>query len=781
MHPIGLRDPREDRLPEANVDVLVLTALTEEQQVVHSVLRRCAAFVKNHGDVPNRMTLYEYQNGANEKYLLATASMHDMGAVAMTEFTVSLLGSGIRPAGAVLVGIAATLARDNVDVGDVPVASEVFAADDIKVEHGQLTFRTHGFQVDHRMRRAAGDIRAQGDLHRAWRERCRSMIAHVVEDLAADGLRPKPITVPDEVTLPRLVLEAGAGGPFLIADADFGQALLKGSATVQQLSPKLAWAEMEAHGFMKAVHAKAVPAIVVKGISDAGDADKAALEKQTGGFFRAYACSNAVVALLHMLDQRPWPPIPRSLHLGSATTPPDETEVAVESPEFSPLLVEAAAKMNRKIATLTEEQFRVIDFLRGHRRVAIAGCAGSGKTLVALEKAMRLHRAGLRTLLLCHNPHLAADLRAMAAGGGVEVRDFESWVRDLSGASVTHDDAWTLYHEPTDAELSAAFDGLTGPLHRYDAVVVDEGQDFRDTWWTVVEAALRSPPHGILYVFLDDHQALLPHRDGPPIVASPYTLSQNVRNAGRIFELVQHLHPQAPAPASALRDDGVVEWFPKNSIAQAITAALARLPTEHLVVVTTESDPASGSVLDRLVVETSEPWHWQDTVLECLRTIGAGGPFPSMSSAPAPTHKDVVAVCEWARRWVATQYGGRHDHLAPTLKRLRWYPREGGRGLGPRASPSEIAAFLCRPDWHAGIPAPQHVRVVADAPASRSVIPLHTVASFKGREADGVVLYVARAADGLASVRRALAYVGVTRARFLLHIIADATGIAALR
>ena len=49
--------------------------------------------------------------------------------------------------------------------------------------------------------------------------------------------------------------------------------------------------------------------------------------------------------------------------------------------------------------------------LSGLRRVRISGCAGSGETLVAAEKALRLARAGVTTLFLCHNPLLAEHVR----------------------------------------------------------------------------------------------------------------------------------------------------------------------------------------------------------------------------------------------------------------------------------------------------------------------------------------------------------------------------------
>lgn len=65
---------------------------------------------------------------------------------------------------------------------------------------------------------------------------------------------------------------------------------------------------MESHGFMRAAHEHHVKAIVIKGISDAGDAEKEAIEKVTGGFYRAFACSNSTLAVLHILEQAPWRP-----------------------------------------------------------------------------------------------------------------------------------------------------------------------------------------------------------------------------------------------------------------------------------------------------------------------------------------------------------------------------------------------------------------------------------------------------------------------------------------
>lgn len=64
---------------------------------------------------------------------------------------------------------------------------------------------------------------------------------------------------------------------------------------------------------------------------------------------------------------------------------------------------------------LTERQAGILDLLQRQRRVMIAGGAGTGKTLIAKEKAVRLAGEGMRVLLLCYNRGLADHLREQCA------------------------------------------------------------------------------------------------------------------------------------------------------------------------------------------------------------------------------------------------------------------------------------------------------------------------------------------------------------------------------
>ena len=64
----------------------------------------------------------------------------------------------------------------------------------------------------------------------------------------------------------------------------------------------------------------------------------------------------------------------------------------------TPLGVELAYE-DEQIIELTEQQMGMLRFVANHRRAAIQGCAGSGKTMLAVEKARQLAAQGHDVLL----------------------------------------------------------------------------------------------------------------------------------------------------------------------------------------------------------------------------------------------------------------------------------------------------------------------------------------------------------------------------------------------
>jgi superfamily I DNA/RNA helicase len=91
------------------------------------------------------------------------------------------------------------------------------------------------------------------------------------------------------------------------------------------------------------------------------------------------------------------------------------------------------------------------------------------------------------------------------------------------------------------AELAAQLE----PGHRFDAIVVDEAQDFADSWWDPLLAALKDDEAGGIYVFTDEGQRVFDRHGSPPVPLVPLILDQNVRNTRQIATAFQPLvdHP----------------------------------------------------------------------------------------------------------------------------------------------------------------------------------------------------------------------------------------------
>lgn len=207
------------------------------------------------------------------------------------------------------------------------------------------------------------------------------------------------------------------------------------------------------------------------------------------------------------------------------------------------------ADTEQEIVRLTEEQFGVLHMLGFQRRAAIPGCAGSGKTMLAIEKARRLAREGKRTLLVCYNDPLNAHLRAsIGSEPGLDVLTFHT----LSRLAAEHAGIAPAPVEDDKAVATVLFDAMADvPSLRYDAIIADEGQDIRGDWWAAIEASL--VPDGILYVFYDDNQRLY-DRSHIPRDLLTFPLVGNVRNTRQIVSVLRKYH----SDGAALRARGPV-------------------------------------------------------------------------------------------------------------------------------------------------------------------------------------------------------------------------------
>jgi len=253
----------------------------------------------------------------------------------------------------------------------------------------------------------------------------------------------------------------------------------------------------------------------------------------------------------------------------------------------TPMGVELAQDEAR-IIELTEQQMRLLSFIQRQRRAVIEGCAGSGKTTLALEKARQLNEQGFETLLVCFNAPLAEYLRQRAPEG-VEVYHFHGLCKGLAKEAGLGYRAYRTEAEYYDTVLpQMLFDAVEELGTQYDAIIVDEGQDFRPEWFETLLFLLHDDKQGIFYVFLDSNQNIYRRAEtlSGLLSVEPFTLYENCRNTRAIHEVVRAFHhqperltcrgPQGRAPE-------IVYFASEREEEEHVRRILHRLVTEEKV------------------------------------------------------------------------------------------------------------------------------------------------------------------------------------------------------
>lgn len=232
---------------------------------------------------------------------------------------------------------------------------------------------------------------------------------------------------------------------------------------------------------------------------------------------------------------------------------------------IAPTLGGAIAANRETFIRMTETQCRILEMFLANRRLRVTGGAGTGKTVLALEAARCLAGEGAEVLFLCFNKalgaHLGAQVEAAPPGAGrIRVAHFHRhgvWAyhaleREFSPPPREDKEASRRFwdDEVTDTMLEAI---EAGALPRYDAIVVDEGQDFAPGWWEVILESLEDREQGPLVVFYDPSQEIFGREGAVPDLPTTLPLRHNFRNTREICRAVQRLgrvdmepHPDCP-------------------------------------------------------------------------------------------------------------------------------------------------------------------------------------------------------------------------------------------
>ena len=192
---------------------------------------------------------------------------------------------------------------------------------------------------------------------------------------------------------------------------------------------------------------------------------------------------------------------------------------------------------------LTRDQAKVARILRQQRRLKVIGGAGTGKTWLALEQARHLAVSGERVALVCYSRSLARFLQRMTSEWPSRHRPAYvglfhalplAWGADPPPADPAQASAY--YEERLPARMGELAAGL-GEQDKYDAIVVDEAQDFSAAWWPPTLACLRDQHNGGLYASLDEAQRVFDRHGEVPIPLPPIVLDENIRNTKQIAQV----------------------------------------------------------------------------------------------------------------------------------------------------------------------------------------------------------------------------------------------------
>jgi hypothetical protein len=182
---------------------------------------------------------------------------------------------------------------------------------------------------------------------------------------------------------------------------------------------------------------------------------------------------------------------------------------------------EAVAEQRQKLR-LSRSARAIVDNPQSTKIRRLRGPAGSGKTVALAARAAVLASQGKSVLILTFNITLAhyiatlvgrhcrelgADRRMVDC---IHIHGFCADVRSGYGGVILSDDLFSSESdEPWDEyieEVNQLYARRVRGLPKYDAVIVDEGQDFKLPWWNFIRTKLVNGPESELLLAADISQ-----------------------------------------------------------------------------------------------------------------------------------------------------------------------------------------------------------------------------------------------------------------------------------
>ncbi len=241
---------------------------------------------------------------------------------------------------------------------------------------------------------------------------------------------------------------------------------------------------------------------------------------------------------------------------------------------------------------LSGEQFDLLDGLHAVPNVAVRGGAGTGKTILAMKKALNLALSGVPTLLTCYNKALAKWMKTRLES--MLERNNQLWLMKSGMLTVSNLHNYALSKLDLDTQ-QIDWDTIPSllkekmaeaPEEFIRAIIIDEGQDFGADWWEVIQE-LQVKEGSSLWIFHDPNQSIYQLEDEVAKVPDmvPFELTRNYRNTKSIHnELMPLFEGKAlTATGPSGRPPERVQLKTGQSSLEVVTTLVDRLVNQEKV------------------------------------------------------------------------------------------------------------------------------------------------------------------------------------------------------
>ena len=232
------------------------------------------------------------------------------------------------------------------------------------------------------------------------------------------------------------------------------------------------------------------------------------------------------------------------------------------SGQITPSLAKGIEFQEKEILNLTQKQLNILHYIKETKRVFLSGGAGTGKTILGIEKAKQEAYKGNKVLFTCYNKNLAFSLQKYFLSdpilkSHITVINFHRLCHEYAKKiekgfhfekkeNINSEDFWNYKSiEYLEEAIEEKGDEL-----KFSTLIIDEIQDFSTIWInSLIYFILKNPKDNTIYFLGDKHQSVFNKNNSSfnfeeILQTEHFTsifLNENFRNGSFIFSVFENI------------------------------------------------------------------------------------------------------------------------------------------------------------------------------------------------------------------------------------------------